>query len=193
METSAFEKMRAGIPSLLKGIAQRGMDLYGGAVSAEFDTGGRVIAPDHRPKQTRLAGNSNRLVQSFLNNAVSKSGSSEPGDRVREEKFTDTTVKVRYGSNVPYANIHDKGGAVIPNEKMARFFLRMWLQAGGKSKDGQILGDPFWFAMFIHAKRNHPFIFHAVGYSDRAQQTVDEGWHETMEALANDWIKERGL
>lgn len=193
MDGSAFEKFRAGIPQLLKTVGQRGMDLVGASVSMEMDAGYPVEAPSHRAKQAQLAVSGGRLLQSFMTGAAAKSGRVKAGDRIREFKVDESKVKVKVASGVPYAAIHDTGGSISPTPKMRKFFMAMWLKTGGKTENGRVLGDPFWFAMFVHASKGKAIVIPRRAYREQAMKNFQDGWGPVMEKAAEEWTKSIGL
>jgi len=177
-----LNKWKTGVPVVLKSVAQRGAMVYYGNISAQMGEGYKVEAPSHRPKQSVLAISSGRLLQSF-----GQTPSQYPkSDRIFDVDLSGDKVDVKIGSNVPYASIQNRGGSINPTPKMARFFLTMWLKTGGGSVKGKLTGDPFWFAMWIHAKQGKPFNIPAKNFKEGADrdaaQQIPQASYEIIKA-----------
>ncbi len=172
------------LPDLLKTLAQRGAMVYGGEMTGKFDTGHQVSPPSHRPRQAQLAISSGRLAQSFL-----QTPSKSAGDRFLNIRTEGARVSVEFGSNVPYANIQNTGGAIAATPKMAGFFMAMFIETGGGSARGKTLGDPFWLAMFIHAKEGHPITIRATGYAAAAERAAKKSLPEIFRTTTEEVLR----
>jgi len=74
---------------------------------------------------TRLAGMKGAGMHVPVNLGGAKEG-------IRRIVSTGNTIEAIYGSKVPYAEIHEKGGEIPITDRMRKFFWAMWYESKGR-------------------------------------------------------------